>query len=165
MTFSKEECRQILKPVLDVSLPNMRICRNYPRAAVHRPSDEGGLDIDDLYTYQETSKIALLQEHINAKTITGELIRASIEMAKIEIGIGRNLFELDYSKYSSLLTESWITSIWEFAHTNKITIHDKITKIYTSNEKTIYSSWNNSLNSTSQKVNYHTLTDAEYIFK
>ena len=98
MTFSKEECRQILKPVLDVSLPNMRICRNYPGAAVHGASDVEGLEIDDLYTYQGISEIVILQEHINASIIIGELIRASAEMAKNKIGIGKNLFEIDYIK-------------------------------------------------------------------
>ena len=48
---------------------------------MHSPRDEGGLGVDDVYTYQGISKIAILQENTNASTITGELIRASIEMA------------------------------------------------------------------------------------
>ena len=128
LTLSEEECKKIMKPVLKAGLPNMGICRNFPRDVTYGPTNEGGIGLTDIYTFQGTSRIATLQENLNAKTITGNLIRTSIEAAKIELGIGRNIFDLNYDLYNHMLTDCWIKHIWKFAHQNKIIIEDEITK-------------------------------------
>ena len=96
--MSKKQCRKIQNIVINAGLPKSGTCRNYPRAALFGPTEEGGLGLEDLYHYQGTSRIAILQEHLNADTITGEMIMTSIEAAKIEIGVGRNIFELEFEK-------------------------------------------------------------------
>jgi hypothetical protein len=48
--------------------------------------------------------------------MSGELLRNSIEAAKVEVGVGRNLFSLDFPLFQSLLTESWVKSTWQFAY-------------------------------------------------
>ncbi len=128
LTLSQQECKQISKPILEAGLPNMGICRNFPRDVLYGPLEEGGLNLTDIYTFQGNSRISVLQEHLAAKTITGDLLRTSIEAAKIEIGIGRNIFLLDYDLYGCLLTDCWIKHVWEFAFNNNIQIHDNTTK-------------------------------------
>ena len=128
MTLTSKECQQIMKPILNSGLPNMGICRHFPRDALYGPVQEGGLGMTDIFIYQGTSRIAALQENLAANTITGQLIRTSIEAAKIEIGVGRNLFDLDYSLYHHLLTDCWIKTIWEFTFDNKIRIVDDVTE-------------------------------------
>ena len=44
----------------------------------------------------------------------------------IEIGIGRNLFTLNYSLFGHLLTECWIKNIWKYASENEIRIEDEV---------------------------------------
>ena len=128
LSLSKKQCRKIQNIVINAGLPKSGTCRNYPRAALFGPTEEGGLGLEDLYTYQGTSRIAILQEHINADTITGEMIRTSIEAAKIEIGVGRNIFELEFKKFGILLTECWIKDVWRYAEENNLTIYDEVTK-------------------------------------
>ena len=127
LTLNKEQCRSIQRIVINAGLPNGGTCRNYPRAALFGPKNEGGLGMDDLYRYQGTSRIAIIQEHLHTTTITGEMLRTSIEAAKIEIGIGRNIFELEYKKFGILLTECWIKDVWKFADENGITIKEEVT--------------------------------------
>ena len=128
MTLKEEECKSIMKPVMTAGLPNMGICRHYPRDALYGPKNEGGMGMTDIFTFQGTSRIAVIQENLNANTITGKLIRTSIEAAKVEIGIGRSIFELDYDLYKDLLTDCWIKEVWGYAHQNKIVIMDSVTK-------------------------------------
>jgi hypothetical protein len=60
--------------------------------------------------------------------MSGELIRNTIEAAKVEVGVGRNIFSLDYSLYHHLLTNTWIKEVWNFAYNHQIDIVDKTTK-------------------------------------
>ena len=62
-----------MKPVIEAGLPNMGVCRNFPRDALYGPKNEGGIGMTDIFTYQGTSRIAVLQENLNANTITGKL--------------------------------------------------------------------------------------------
>jgi hypothetical protein len=60
--------------------------------------------------------------------MTDELLRTSIEIAKVEVGVGRNLFQLDFTKYEHILTDCWVKETWRFAHENNIEIKDSTTK-------------------------------------
>ncbi len=70
----------------------------------------------------------MITDHLPSNDMMGELLRTSIEAAKVEIGVGRNLFSLEYALYSSLLTDSWVKSTWQFAQEHNIDIIDKVTK-------------------------------------
>ena len=45
----------------------------------------------------------------------------------MEVGIGRNLFQLDYNKFEMLLSNSWIKSLWIFSSKYSITTVDRTT--------------------------------------
>ena len=127
LRLSQKECKHILDPVLKACLPKSAIARNYPHKVLFGSKQEGGLQKEDLYLTQGLSKIALLVEHIAAPTLTGELFQCSIEAAKVEVGIGRNLFGLDFNIYGGLCTDGIIKFIWEFAYSHRIGIEDNVT--------------------------------------
>jgi hypothetical protein len=60
--------------------------------------------------------------------MTGDLLHNSIEASKIEVGVGRNIFSLDYDQFRSLLTGAWIKDVWKFSQEHNIEIIDKVTK-------------------------------------
>ena len=127
LTLTKEECKHITAPILEAGLPKSAVCRNYPRAVLYGPKKEGGMGLWDPYDFQGIERISYLQQHLAAPTMMGELLRTSIEAAKIEIGIGRDLFGLDYQVYQALLTPCWIKDVWKYARENNITIYDYTT--------------------------------------
>ncbi len=43
MTFTEDQCAEILKPLLATVLPAMGIMRNFPRAVIHGPYTKQGL--------------------------------------------------------------------------------------------------------------------------
>jgi hypothetical protein len=127
LTLTEKDCTYIMAPVLEAGLQNSAICKNYPRVVTFGPKEESGLNLPSLYTQQGIQHIATINEHLALNDMTGELLRTSIEAAKVEIGVGRNIFSLDYSLYSPLLTDSLIKSTWKFARENNIEIIDKVT--------------------------------------
>jgi hypothetical protein len=57
-----------------------------------------------------------------ADSITGGLIRTSIEAAKLELGTGSTLFQTNYKKFGQLLTACWIMHTWKFMSEFDITL-------------------------------------------
>ena len=127
LTLTKEECKNIMKPILQAGLQKSSLCLQYPRDVVFGSQDEAGIGIDDLYIHQGSERICFISEHLQEDTLSGELLRTSIELGKVELGIGRNIFQLDYKRYQSLMTHCWIKDVWKFCQEQDILIEDKVT--------------------------------------
>jgi hypothetical protein len=112
LTLTETECNKIIRPVLDAGLNKSSICKTFPKAVIHGPKEEGGLDITHLYTFQGISKLEFVQDHLGSGDMSDELLQTSIEVAKVKIGVGRNLFSLNYNLYEHIATDSWIKLIF-----------------------------------------------------
>jgi hypothetical protein len=128
LTLTEKECNHIIAPVLDTGLRSSTICKNFPRAVAYGPREESGLNLANLYTQQGLIRIGIIKDHLSKNNMMGDLLRNTIEAAKLEIGVGRNLFSLKYKQYHPLLTDTWIKDVWKFADENNIEIVDKVTK-------------------------------------
>ena len=128
LTLNQEECNKIMKPVKFATLAKSSINRNYPLSVLHGPKKEGGLGLPNLYNTQGILHLQKLQQHLGNDTITSKLITVSIESTMLEVGIGRNIFDLDYEKFSLLATDGWIKGIWKFVQEKNIQIVDRVTQ-------------------------------------
>ena len=127
LTLNEKECTSIMAPILDVALPHSQICRTFPRAVVYGPKALMGLGKTDLYVRQGAMQIGILQQYLHTETMTGELLRSNIEIIKIHIGIGSNLFQLDYDRLQRLVPSSLIKHIWHFSNKYNISIQEEVT--------------------------------------
>ena len=128
LTLTEDECNHIMAPVLTASLTKNHVCRNFPRDVVYGPKSERGLGIKNLYTTKGINQVSALVQYIGTRDhTTGQLIRASIESAKIEMGIGNNIFSYDFNKFHPLLTNTWIKDVWKFMRENEIRITEQVT--------------------------------------
>ena len=127
LNLSEPECIKIMKPVLDASLAKTRVSRHFPQSVIYGPKQEKGLGYSDLFLQQGLSHISIIQQHLNTKTITGSFLRNSIELMKIEIGLGYNLFSLDFEVYGTYATDCWIKSTWAFSYIHHINIKETVT--------------------------------------
>ncbi len=57
--------------------------------------------------------------------MTGELLCNMIEANKVEVGVDRNIFSLDFTLYQHLLMDTWIKDVWKIAYNHQIDIVDK----------------------------------------
>ena len=129
LTLTREQCNKIMGIVKEGLLPKAHLSKNFPHAALYGPKEEGGLELPHLYITQGLMHIDKFVQHINSDSITGKLIRVSIEMAQLELGIGRDIFSLPYQKFHFLVQEGWIKSIWRFTHEHNITIRNRVTHL------------------------------------
>ena len=122
LSLTRAECTKLVAPIFATALPKSKICRNFPRALLYGSKDVLGLDIPDIYILQGIYKLEFFLENYKAPSLKGPLLRANLEWAQMEIGIGRNLFDLDFSTYGDLLPSSWMKSLWQFTQEYGINI-------------------------------------------
>jgi hypothetical protein len=128
-TITEKEWDFIMRPLRESGLPKVELSRKFPSKVLYGPKIYQGLGIMHPYYNQELSHISPCLYEGERPTITGELIRASLEQLQVEIGLPGYLLQQDYSKLESLATECWLKTVWEFAWTNEIEIYDKSPKL------------------------------------
>jgi hypothetical protein len=122
-TLSQQECYDIQKPVVNAILPKMGIHRKAHRSVVFGTAQVGGLDMEHLAAYQGHNRLKYLMGHLRCNITTGKLMRSMLDYTQLECGCSGNVLEEDYERYSRvLLTENWITGIWEHLHSCKSTL-------------------------------------------
>ena len=128
LTLSHKECNRIMKPVLDASLAKTHVCRNFPHSVIYGPKSEKGLGITNLFLSQGLSHISYIQQYLaDPDNITGSFLRNSIEALKVEIGVGLNLFTLNYERYKHIATDCWIKDVWKFSSKYDINLQECLT--------------------------------------
>ena len=122
-TFTQRQCKYILAPVLMAGLPASGVVRTCPRAVVHGPTKYQGLGIPDLYLEQGIAHIEQIAKHCHTtSSITGQLLCASIQELKVEVGCPGSLFSIDFAQFGHLATDSWVKHTWQFLCESEITL-------------------------------------------
>ena len=125
LTLTEAECSTIMAPVLTGGLPNIGVSRSMARSLVYAPLKYQGLDIHNLYTTQGLGHIMGLMNHIWQGSPTGNLLRTSLEYAKVELGIRGSYFNKNYDIYGHLGEDTWLKHLWKFLYDSGIQIDDK----------------------------------------
>ena len=76
------------------------------RVLVYGPYKYLGLDIDNLYTTQGISHIKALLDNVWRNNETGKLLRTSIEIVKVELGLRGSFWSLDFNIYGHLCEDT-----------------------------------------------------------
>jgi hypothetical protein len=119
-TFKEEEMKNFHKALHTPILPALGANRNFPHLFRSVPSTFFGLDLFDSITEQGIHHIHTLLTHGMMPTRTGNLVRISIELLQLELGLPGCFFHHSYDIYGYLATESWVECLWRF--TSKYTI-------------------------------------------
>ena len=113
-TFSKQDCDDIMKPILNAALATSGVQRLLPRNLVHGNLRSQGLGVADLYHTQLIAHLHTILRHANHPTITGKHLRDSSESLILELGSAKPFWELDYATYGVLATPRlWLANTWE----------------------------------------------------
>jgi hypothetical protein len=119
-SLSKEQCETIMKPIWAAALPALGINHHLSLNVVHGPIRYQGVGIPDLWTVQGIVKLWLALCHGDARTITGNQLRALMELHTLEIGLPGQLLQQDFLIYGQLATISWLKHLWEFCTDSNI---------------------------------------------
>jgi hypothetical protein len=109
----------------------MGIRRKTHRSVVFSTAQFSGLGLEHLAAYQGHNRLQYLIGHLCCNSTTGKLMRSMLDYTQLECGCSENVLEQDYGRYSRvLMTENWITGIWEhlcsFKSTLKIIVEWKL---------------------------------------
>ena len=127
-TFSLQECEDIMLPVYKTILPKMGIIRTINTIYRYAPKYMNGLGLPHIYVEQGISHVQTLLSHMNTTTKLGHLMKAQVQSCSIELGSTKHLFQLDYQKWSHLLTNCWTKSLWKFVNEYDISIQGEYDK-------------------------------------
>jgi hypothetical protein len=113
-TFTESQCSQILAPALSIGLATSGIVRTLPRDLVHGSVHYQGLGIPSLYSEQGLAHTDVLLRFGNRPdTITGGLLRISVEQLTLEIGLPDPPLQSNIANFS-WLTPTWLTHTGQF---------------------------------------------------
>ena len=138
MTLTREECDDILRPLLRATLPKTRINRNFNRKVLHAPGGLLGLELPCLYTTQVVEHVECLLRHGGSQSITGKLLEAALEVAKAEAGVQGSLFGNSFKTYGHLITSSWIKEVWREIDDNSIQFEERTTSLQPKRDNEVY---------------------------
>jgi len=92
MTFTQQQCADIMQAILAQGLPSAGFVRSFSKAIVHSPWQWGRLNIPNLYMEQLISHVhTVLKFGGSLEEITSSLLQASWEALQLEAGLAGNI--------------------------------------------------------------------------
>ena len=88
----------------------------------HAPAALNGLALPHPYVEQGIAHICLVLMHGAIDTPTGSLLRASLEQAQLEVGLGTSFLSAPFELYGFLLTDCLWSTIWSFISKHHISL-------------------------------------------
>jgi hypothetical protein len=110
--LSEKQCTDVMAPALMAALPASGIQRRFPRELLYGPLAAQGLGLPFIFTSQTIEHCITCLRHGNQETLTGQLLRGSLETNILEIGSSLPFWILDYKTWSPLMTDSWLKATW-----------------------------------------------------
>jgi len=92
MTFTKQQCNQIISPILQQGLPKAGVVCTFPQALAHGPLEYDRLDIPQLFTEQLiVHVITILCYGPDKNDPTGSLLHATGMSMQLKVGYNGEL--------------------------------------------------------------------------
>lgn len=125
--MSRQQLNRIYAPALNRGLAASGIIRSMNRSICYGEIKYQGLGLRNPYYIQGIEHIKRLLNHGTSDTTTGKLLRANIELTKLEVGVGNDLFSFSFEKYGFLATNGWVKDTWKFLWEFNISFSEQTT--------------------------------------
>jgi hypothetical protein len=124
-SLTEEECDTIMRPILMAALPKAGYNRNFPRKVFFGSPSLLGSGFDDLHTTQIIEHISMISQHGPLATLTGQLLRGTLEAAKLELGLSGRFLSHSYCDFEHLRTDCWIKVLWSEVWKYRIKVNEQ----------------------------------------
>jgi hypothetical protein len=94
-----------MQPVLNAALPKAKFNRNFPRAPLYSPGSHQGWELHNFYTSQIIEHLDVALRHGPFDTMTGELLRGSLEALTTELGLPSKTLDYPFRSHFKLATD------------------------------------------------------------
>lgn len=125
-TITEQGWNYILVPILKAGLPRSGIEQNFPRDILFGPKCLQGFRIlhTTCWYHQEIVHLLVCLKQTAIGGITGRQILSSTEQMRLKAGLQGWFTDHAFDTWEAILTDSWIKTVWKFAHRFKLAIHD-----------------------------------------
>lgn len=123
--MSQQQLNRIYSPAMNRGLAASGIIRTIDRSICYGNVKYQGLGLRNPFFIQGIEHIKVLLNHGDQPTPTGKLLRANIELTKLEIGVGGDLFSYSFDKYGFMATKGWVKQTWQFLWNSNISIKEQ----------------------------------------
>lgn len=124
-TLTEDQWDELMKPLLDVVLPQSGIARTFPHAVLYGAEEFQGTGLMHPWYNQELTHFQTCLDELNTDSFISELLRASFESLRLEIGYPGQLTEAPYAPLADAITDSWVKTVWKFAIEKEFSIADE----------------------------------------
>ena len=100
--------KSVLYPLYRELLPRIKVNWNYPTIMISVHKAVGGLDLGSMEYEQTVEAINLYVSLYKSTTLLANLIKDSLELIQVEVGLDCLVLELDYKKFDHLVTCGWL---------------------------------------------------------
>ena len=107
------------------------MCRTFPRDVVYAPEAALGLGVFHPWHNQHLSQLQVVLQETNLPSITGDLIRASLEQIRLELGLSGRSDQLQWSVIDCLATNCWLKDLLQYAANHDLCIEDTLPTLRT----------------------------------
>ena len=125
-TMDKPQWDYIITPILKSVIPRMGYVRSFPHKVVYSPVDLCGLGVLHPWHNQHLSQMKVLLQETALPTITGDLIRASFELLRLEIGLPGRSDDWQWNAVGVLATDCWIADLLKYMYQHEFKLTDTL---------------------------------------
>ena len=122
LTLTEAECTYVNAPIVQASLRNLRISSKYPRSLVYASDSFNGLGFFNLYNLMGAGHVEFLLRHYDSPSITGKLLRTSLQQLQLEMGLQNCVFTYSFSQFKNSVTPSWMSHLWKYVSETNISL-------------------------------------------
>ena len=124
--MSKTDCTAVQKIMKKESIGKIGVIRTAPNQVVYSPTEYGGLGQRHIYEDQTIDHISTLLQHGHSPSITGSLLRTSLEYLAIESGLPGDPMSLPVHDISWISEKTWIDTTLKALEDKNISIGSSI---------------------------------------
>jgi hypothetical protein len=127
----------------DVLSP-LRVNQNITKFYRMAPQRVQGLGMPNPGIVMLSQKLHLLQSQWDQPTTTGNMLRQSLEIFQMELGLSSNILEEDFDRLGHLALHGWWKHLWELCHKYKVSVRlsrKYLIPLLRENDRTLMDIW------------------------
>jgi len=116
------DCEEIMKYYMPQICHGYHIQRNFERDLCCATKKYGGLQVTHLYDLVGHQKMKFFMKHVRNDDKTGRLIKISMEYTQLQMGISKPFYTQKYDKWKTIVTNTWMTHLWQYMNEAEATL-------------------------------------------
>ena len=123
-TLTEEDWNEIIRDALRVTLQKSGMAANFPRSVFFGPELYQGYGNKHPFFHQEILHLITHLDEGVSRSQTGNLLQASAESIRLELGVPHGIGSLDYKLYCAYTSDCWYKTLWKFVYEQNMDIRE-----------------------------------------